>query len=824
MGGVEMSEVRLAARSLRSNPGFSAVVVLTLALGIGTTTAAFSAVYGVFLRPLPYSEPDRLVRLNEGYEGATPLRPGALLSNVTFHAWRDAGMQSLVGVEGYTASDRTTFERGGGRELVRTASVTSGLFSLVGSTPVLGRTFTDADATDGSAPVVVLNERFWRARLGADPTVVGSTVSVSGRIRTVVGIAPAQFALPDRATDVWTPLTIRPATGPVTNPVFQAFVAIGRMRPGATVEQVTSEGTTIAQRREIKPLAARITFGEGGAAFVTATPIGEALTASVRSALLIVAAGIACILLVACVNAASLMLARGAARQRELTVRSALGAGRGHLARVVLAESAVLALLGGGLGLGLAFSLLRVAAVVAPPDFPRLDDIRLDMPAFFVAFAATILTAIASAIPAIMQVDGVDVTLAFRAGHTASSTRERWLRTGLLAAESGFAVLVLVTALLLGRSFVKLMSVDAGYTPDNVLIVDIFRSGTDQASAQRLAPVMAATLDRVRALPGVEAAAFGLPTPLDENTSLAAYPSARARLEGNQLLATDGSAAPTVLSRFYTVTPGFDRALGLRLRAGRFLSREDETSDVVRWVVNEEYARLHLPPNAIGRPIPWVRRGVRTQLEIVGIVGNVLKNGNRDVPQTEIYGVRRDTDPFGNPSLVVRTTPSSLGQAAAIRTLLREAAPDAFVSIEPLSQRLSESLAQPRFAASVFGAMALFATLLTTLGVLSSLSYTLARRRREFGVRTAVGATRTQLVGLVLRDGARPTVLGVMVGLLLALVMTQGLRGVVFGISTLDVVSFAIAPVILIPLALLTCLLPALRASRIDPMTALRVE
>ncbi len=819
-----MSDLRLAMRSLLRNPGFSAVVVLTLALGIGTTTAAFSAIYGVFLRPLPYAEAERLVRLNEGYQGATPLRPGALLSNVTFHAWHDAGMQSLVGIEGYTASDPTTFELDGNRGLVRTASVTPGLFTLLGNAPMLGRTFTDADAADGSTPVVVLSERFWRARLGGDPGVVGNTVSVSGRARTVVGIAPARFALPDRTTDVWTPLTVRPATGPAANPAFQAFVAIGRMKAGATVEQVTGEGTTVARRRDIKPLAARITFGEGGAAFVTATPFGEALTASVRSALLVVAAGIACILLVGCVNAASLMLARGAARQRELTVRSALGAGRGRLARVVITECAVLALLGGALGLGLAFSLPRVAAVMAPPDFPRLDDIRLDMPAYFVAFAATALTAIASAIPAIVQVDGLDVTFAFRAGHTASSARERWLRTGLLAAQSGFAVLVLVTALLLGRSFVRLMQVDAGYTPDNVLIVDIFRPGNDQASAQRLAPVMAETLEQIRALPGIEAAAFGLPTPLDENTSLAAYPSPRARLEGNQLLATDGPAAPTVLSRFYTVTPGFERALGLRLVAGRFLEPQDQTSDVVRWVVNEEYARLHLPPNTIGRPIPWVRRGVPTQLEIVGIVGNVLKNGNREAPQTEIYGVRRDTDPFFNPSLVVRATTSPMGQAAAVRALLREAAPDAVVSIEPLSQRLSESLAQPRFAASVFGAMALFATWLTTLGVLSSLSYTLAQRRREFGVRTAVGATRTQLVGLALRDGTRPTVLGIVVGLLLALLMTQGLRSVVFGISTLDVVSFAIAPLILVPLALLTCLLPALRASRVDPMTALRIE
>ena len=391
-----------------------------------------------------------------------------------------------------------------------------------------------------------------------------------------------------------------------------------------------------------------------------------------------------------------------------------------------------------------------------------------------------------------------------------------------MSSEAAFAVVLLVASLLLGRSFVRLMHVDAGYSAADVLIANVIRPGSDQASAERFGSLMSAALERIKALPGVETAGIGSPTPLDENTSLSAFPvpgstSNRGPLSGA------GQAPQTALARFYTISPGFERALGLRLRGGRFFSRDDQVSDDARWIVNEEFARLYLPANPVGRRFPWSRRGRGIQLEIVGVVGNVLKNGNAEAPVAEVYGVRSDTDPFYNYAIVIRTSANPGGQAAAIRSVLKEAAPDALVNLVPLSTRVSESLARPRLASAVFAAIAALATLLTALGIFAVLSYELAQRRQEFGVRMAIGAVRHQLVALALRDGMVPTIAGVAAGLVVALLMTRLMRGVLFGISPLDAIAFLAAPVVLVPVSVAGCIVPALRAARVDPASVLKV-
>jgi predicted permease len=622
-------------------------------------------------------------------------------------------------------------------------------------------------------------------------------------------------------------MTIPEATGRVANPAFSALFAVARLRPGATIEQVAAEGTTIARRRDPKPLAARLTFGDGGAAVVHARPMADEMTARVRSSLLILSAGIGCILLIACVNAANLLLSRGAMHTREFAVRAALGASRGRLTRDLLTQSLLLAGVATAIGLLVAALAIRAASRLAPADFPRLDDIRLDLPTFGIAVGATLFTALAAAVPAIWQLRRVSSAAAVTRGYSqgmAPIRGGRRLRSGLIAAEAAFAVVVLVAALLLARSFVELARVDPGYSPEGVLVADIHRPGSDLASATQFAPLMAEALERIRALPGVEAAAFGVPTPLDVNTSLAAFPSLKSVRTEEQVVAGVGAPVPTALARFYGVTPGFDRALGLRLRVGRFFERADQDSgDVVRWVVNEEFARLYLPPDPVGREFPWARAGKPVRLEIIGLVANVLKNGNDEAPAAEIYGIRRDTDPFFNPALVVRAAPGSdLGPA--IRAVLRDVAPEAIVAIAPLTDRVSASLAMPRLASALFACIAILATALTALGILAALSYGLAQRAREFGVRAAVGATRRQIVALVARDGALPATVGVILGLLAAVAVTRGMRSVLFGISPVDVVSFVVAPALLVPVALLACLVPALRSSRIDLVSVLKSD
>lgn len=820
-------DLRYAVRSLRRTPAFAAAAIATLALGIGATTSVFSTVYGVLLRPLPYPEADRLVRLSEGYEGATPLRPGSVLGSVTYHAWKEFESQVVDAIEGYTEAADVVLISGDRRQLVQLSRVTPGLFRLLGVTPLRGRLFVDGDGAAGQESVLVLGARVWRERFGADPEIVGNTVALGGQPYTVIGVADPEFAFPNRQTELWGIVTVPQPTGPVSNPAFSTLFAIGHLKPGATAAQVSAEGTTVARRRDPKPLAARLTFGDGGPAIVRARPMVNEMTASVQGGLVVVAAGVGCILLLVCVNVANLLLSRGAARHRELAVRTAVGAGRWRLARQLLTESMVLSGCGAAIGITIAFWAVAAAALLAPADFPRLDDIAIDVHSLVVALLVSTLTAIVSAVPAILHATHGSPFVALHSrvnGVTSRAFRGEWMRSSLLAAEASCAVVILVAALLLGRSFVRLLHVDAGYTPNNVLILSVFRPGTDDTSAKRYGPLMTAALERIRATPGVDAAGIGSPTPLDDNNQLAAFPIPGS-LSSQQLVdPTAQQAQRTALARSYRISLGFERALGLRLRAGRFFTEADRIGDDVRWIVNEEFARLYLPSDPVGRRFPWSRRGRPLQLEIVGVVGNVLKNGNSEAPRPEIYGLIGDTDPFYNSALVVRTDRDATAYAPALRAIMRDVAPDAVVDVASLSDRVSESFAQSRFATAVFGALALVASLLTAVGVFAVLSYRLAQRTREFGVRVAIGATRGHLVRMVLRDGTAPTIVGIVIGLGAAVAVTRLMHGVLFGISPLDAVSFAMGPILLIPVALVAYVVPALRASRVDPMTALRAE
>lgn len=500
------NDLRYAARSLRRTPAFAGAAIATLALGISATTAIFSTVYGVLLRPLPYPDADRLVRLSEGYEGATPLRPGALLGSVTYHAWKESGSQVVDAIEGYTEPGDVVLTWGDRRQLVQLSRVTPGLFRVLGVTPLKGRLFIDHDGADGQGRVLVLSARLWRERFAADPGIIGGTVALGGQAYTVIGIADPRFAFPNRQTELWGIMTVPQPTGPVPNPAFGTLFAIGRLRPGVTAAQVSAEGTTIAQRRDPKPLAARLAFGDGGPAFVRARPMVNEMTSSVQQGLVVVAAGVGCILLLVCVNVANLLLSRGTARHRELAIRTAVGADRWHLARQLLTESMLLSGLGVVLGVTIAFWAVAAAAFLAPADFPRLDDIAIDVRSLLVALLASTLTAIVSAVPAILHATNASMVVAVYGRDDALRSRVwpvDWMRSSLLMAEAAFAVVILVAALLLGRSFARLLQVDAGYTPDNVLILSVFRPGTDDTSAKRYGPLMTAALTRIQALPGV---------------------------------------------------------------------------------------------------------------------------------------------------------------------------------------------------------------------------------------------------------------------------------------------------------------------------------
>jgi putative ABC transport system permease protein len=577
-------------------------------------------------------------------------------------------------------------------------------------------------------------------------------------------------------------------------------------------------------------MAANLLFGVGGPPVVDVRGMVEEITASIRPALLVLAAGVACVLLIACANVANLFLARGVARQRELTVRAAIGASASRIVRQLVTESLVLSLAGGALGLGLAWALVRFAQAFAARDFPRLDAIVLDGPVLAFTAATALFTALAAGLAPALRGSRFNLADSLHGGDGASAggfrgLRARRLRDGLLAAEAAFAVLLLVAATLLARSFVRLTHVDAGYTADHVLTAQIYVPGYDAAQvrapnsaakAEHIATLVSTLLDRLRTTPGVTSAGAGNMMPLGSATQIAGFPAP---------WTPPGAAPASARALLYSVTPGYAEALLLRLRRGRLFTEGDWSSGTRAWIANEEFARQFLPPDPVGYRFEQKTDTGTIAIEVVGLVGNVLKNGNDSKPQPEFYQVARDRARLsGRFEIVVRASGDAAALAPGLRGLVRELEPAAAVETVTLAQRMAESVDEPRFATAVLGTFAILALALASVGLYGVLSYSVSQRRRELGVRAALGAAKGDLVRLVVREGLGATTTGLAAGLAAAAGLTRLMQSVLFGVGPLDLVAFAAAPALLIPVAVVACLLPAIRAAQTDPIEALRSE
>ena len=815
-------DARYALAMMRRGKGFTTAGLLTLALGIGATSAVFSIVYGVLLRPLPYPAAERLVRVSEEHTGAnSPLR-APMLSNLTYHAWADTART----VEQFAAyrTEQYTVTLNGESSRLDAAELTPSLLPLLGESPALGRFFTPDEGTPGNTAVMILSHRGWRERFGSDPSIAGRGVTIDGDPYTIIGVARPGFSFPTPNVLMWTPLAVRrpaPDAVPGRRGTMSVLFAVARLRPGATLAQAEAEGTAAA-RTTVRPMAANLLFGVGGPPVVHVRGMVDEMTARVRPALLVLAGAVGCLLLIACANVANLFLSRGVARQRELTVRAAIGASGGRLARQLLTESAVLSSIGGALGLGLAWTIVRIAPLVVSRDFPRLDAIRLDGPTIAFTAAAALVTTILSGLAPALRGARFNLAESLHGGDGATAggfrgLRARRLREGLLVAESAFAVLLLVGATLLARSFIKLTQVDAGYTSEGVLAAEVYVPGGD---ADDRGPAMNALVNalvaRARATPGTSAAGAANMMPLDRATQIAGFPPP---------WTPPGLAPAPIRSLLYLVTPGYAEALRLRLRAGRLFTDADYASGTRAWMVNEEFARLYLPPNPVGYRFEQRQPAGPMPVEIIGVVANVLKEGNDRKPQPECYLLARDQGRFyGGFALVIRTEGRAAAAAPAIRAVVRELAPSAAVETVTLSDRVAASVEQPRFATTVLTTFALLALVLASVGLYGVLSYGVSQRRRELGVRAALGASRRRLVTLVLREGLVVASIGLAAGLAGAAVLTRLLQGVLFGVTPLDPTSFLTGPIALIPVALVACTIPALRAASTDPAEALRSE
>src|SRR3954469_4383837 len=807
-----IQDLRHALRLMVRAPGFTIAALLTLALAIGVNTAVFSVVYGVLLRPLPYATPDRIVILSEDHPGGHAIIREPRLSNVTFEAWR----QSARTVDGLSAYSTQTFTIANGNEADRVdgGSLTPEAFATLGVSPALGRFFTPEEAVAGKNGVVVLSDRFWRSRFAADPHVVGRTLEIGGRTHDVIGVAPPSFYFPDRDALLWTPYVMQPTAGGSMG-VLPAFA---RLTPGSTVQQAAAEGTAAA-RSVKRPMAADLLFGKGGPVEVRATVLAESVTRRVRPALLVLMAAVGLVLLIACANVTNLLLARGTARARELAVRAAVGAGAGRLARQMLTESTAMSVAGGALGVFLAWTLMKALPAWAPEGFPRLDDIRLDGRVLGFAIALSLFGgAIAGLLPA-LRASKAELSPGLRSGDNRSVGTGERARAVLLAFEAALSVMLLIGAALLVRSFITLANVDPGYDARNVLTARIYVTGS-ASTAERRRQLVDVLMARLGAMPQVGAAGAGNMAPLGESSFVSGFS-----------FGTNQAGQPVVARALqYVVTAGYCEALKLRLKEGRTISPGDETSPIQAVLVNDAFARAYITDGrpAVGRQVTGLFGKDKTS-EIVGVVGDVLKDGLDSTPQPEIYLALNKTDTEHSISreinVVIRTASDPNAFAPQLRSIVREIEPAAALGhVGALSSQVASSGSEPRFSTAVLAAFAVLALGIAITGLYGVLSYNVSQRRREIGIRAALGATRRDLIALVVRQGMAVTVVGLAAGVLAAGLLARRLQPLLFGIAPLDLPSFIAMPAILLVVAALACVVPARRAAATDPSTTLRAE
>jgi putative ABC transport system permease protein len=813
-----VQDARYAVRLLGKQRAYTALVVATMALGVAATTVVGSVAYGVLLKPLPWASAPRLVRLYETRQGSTKrFRP--LMTNAVYAQWRDH-TSTLDAIAAWSV-DTVTVADSAPPERIKIAEVTPSMLPMLEGAPVLGRTFAPGEEESGHAPAIILSYGFWQQRFGGAADVVGRTLRLEDTTYTVVGVMPRSFTFPDTATRAWVPFRIRPVVKPGT-PGFsiQMFQAIGRLRPGATPAQAAAEGTARGRTAPSHTPVAIAVFGSDGAIDVTALPLLESMIAEVKPAIVILLAAVVLLLVTATANVASLQLARGTARRRELAIRTALGAGRGRLVRQTLVENLLLGLLGGAAGLALAALLHRALPFLLPPDFPRVADLTFDwrMPAFALALSVLgglgcgLLPALAAArrdvVPAL-----VEDALAPLGGGLRSGTAR--VRASIMSGQIAIASVLLVGALLLGRSFIGLLHADVGYDSSNVLTARLVLPDRSYTPERRL-HVLEEIVGRLGATSGVTRAAYATVVPFGGPSLLSSFP----------LRKRDGSTQ-TIQTGSRQISAGYFAALGQPILEGREFAETDAGTQVV--MVNREFARRYLEGRALGwtlpgnssRSVPGQRAADRP---IVGVVENTARQSVTDTAEPEIYfPARQQPILFDGVALIVRTAGDPRPFVPSLRAAVQAIAPDVpLESVMTMEDRMAATLARPRLYAALLAIFAGFALMIAGVGLFGVLSYTVALRGREIGVRAALGAQVRDIVGLVLRQSMAIAGAGLAAGLLASLWLTRALQKFLYGVTPHDLVSFAAVAALLIVVAAIASIIPARRAARVDPVAVLR--
>lgn len=810
MSGI-IQDLRYAARGLMKNPGFSIVAVLTLALGIGAMTALFSVMYGVLIRPLRWPHADRLIVLNET-RGGRPPRFGTF-SSAVYLAWRE-GSTTIEAIAAWS-QQAVTLTGAGDPERIRVIAASPSLFPTLGVQPLIGSLF---DQEDETSPVLVLSESLWRERFGAAPDILGRFVQLDGQPHTIIGVLPDALSYPDRQARGWVPLRIRATPGND----LSMFNAIALLRPGATAAQAASEGTARGRLAADTGLTTLAIFGSKGPVEVSAIPLREAQVAEVRRPLLVLIVAAGLLLFTAIVNIANLQLVRATKRSREIAIRAALGASGARLTRQLLIESLLLGLTGGGAGLILAVLLDRLLPTVLPPDFPRIEDLRIDEHVLFFAFVASLLASVAFGLIPAARSFRRDVVEPLRQSKTIGTRSGLGLaRTLVMAGQVAISCVLLVGASLLGRTFVALVSADRGYDPTGVLTARVSMPES-LYSPERRYTLLGQILERLTQVPETTDAAFTSELPLTRGGSTAAFRLRSAAADGGTVSV---QASPRIVS------PRYFSVMGMRIVEGRSFTASDTHSSQPVVVVNRAFARQYLWHLPLGAKLP-MGVGYQTDDEeatVVGVVDDVRYPMAADPSShPEMYfSYQQMNGRIAVPvvTFVVRTAGHVAAPTAALRMAVREAdqslVPEAVMMLE---DRISLSLARPRLYAGLLGGFAAVALMIAAVGLFGVLSYTVSQRSRELAVRAALGAQQIDIVRLVLRHGLLVTGSGIAVGLLSSLALMRSISALLYGIVPFDGITYFVVPIILLAVAAAACFGPARRAARIDPLVALRYE
>jgi putative ABC transport system permease protein len=814
LGGLTR-DVIYAARLVRRKPGPALVAALTMALGVGATTVLFSVTWGVLMRPLPWVDADRLVRLAESRQGATrQLRQ--VMTNGSYLAWQDSP-RTITGLAAYT-SRTVTLTEAGDPQRIQITRATASLFPLMQAVPERGAVFTEADEAGGK--VVVLSHGLWQRIFGGRDDVVGQLVHFDGEGYTIAGVMPRDFAFPGRESQAWVPFKIRPASTPEGGSRIQVFAAIARLKPRVRPEQAAEEATARARNAPDPGMAAIAVFGSKGASDVKAQPVLEAMTSDVRDALIVLLAAVGLLLVTATGNIASVQLARASTRRREFALRAALGAGRRRLARQVLVESLVVGVSGGIAGLGLAALLHRMLPALLPADFPRIDDIAMDWRVAAFSFAVALSASLAFGLLPALQAGRLDLVSDLKedagaTGNRFGRSRTARVRAAIMTGQVALACILLVGASLLVRTFVAMLNADRGYDASNVLTA-VLATPDGLFTSQRRAQLVTETLERLRASPDVVSAGVTNAVPLVPGEALMAL----------TLPPGPGESDPvTVQTAFRVVSPGYFETMGIGIVQGRAFDARDTAASMPVIMVNRAFARKYLAGDPVGRRIP-ANIYEKPEWEIVGVVDDIrMRPALTEHVQPEMY-VSYPQLPDGiasEPTFAVRARHDPERLVSLLRQTIRaQDATAALESVMTMDDRVMGSLARPRLYATVLAAFSAFAVAIAGVGLFGMLSYGVSQRAKELGVRAALGARPGDIIGLVVREGLVITVAGIGVGLGTALVITRWLSAFLYGVAPRDALTFAVVPGVLLLVAAAASFVPARKASRIDPLTVLK--